>query len=167
MDIEFDEILEHFGGDDFWLTHLSSAAESAGRKGIHVAIFAEPFLSLVLSGDKTIESRFSRYRCAPYGEVFEGDIILIKEVAGPICGVALAGRVWFFDLKREPITRIKERFAVEICGDDAFWASWADARYATIIELASTIPVAPTRCDKKDRRGWVSLRSRQLAFNFP
>lgn len=167
MDIEFDEILGYLRGDDFWLTHLSSAAESGGGMGIHVAIFAEPFLSLVLSRRKTIESRFSRYRCAPYGEVFEGDIILIKEVAGPICGVALAGRVWSFDLEREPITRIKERFARDICGDDAFWASLEDARYATIIELASTVPVAPTRCDKRDRRGWVSLRSRQLAFNFP
>ncbi len=36
------------------------------------------------------ESRFSRIRCAPYGEIDDGDIILLKEVAGPICGLALA-----------------------------------------------------------------------------
>lgn len=134
--------------------------------GIHVAIFAEPFLSLVLSGRKTIESRFSRNRCAPYGDIEDGDIILVKEVAGPICGVALARRTWCYDLVAEPIERIKDRFGVGICADDAFWESRADALYATLIELDVPAPIAPVRCDKRDRRGWVSLRKRQLTFDF-
>jgi len=134
--------------------------------GIHLAIFSEPFLSLVLSGQKTIDSRFSRNRCAPYGEVGDGDIILIKEVAGPICGVALARRSWCYDLTTEPIERIKDRFGAGICADDEFWASRADALYATLIELDATASIAPVRCDKRDRRGWVALRSRQLTFGF-
>src|SRR4029077_16030744 len=50
----------------------------------------QPFLSLVLNGPKTVESRFSRNRCAPFGEVEGGDIILLKEVSGPIRGIGLA-----------------------------------------------------------------------------
>lgn len=166
MDIEFDEILQHVDGHDFWLTYLSEAIDPSSRIGIHVAIFAEPFLSLVLSGQKTIESRFSRTRCAPYGEIDDGDIILLKEVAGPIRGVALARRTWCYDLLTEPIERIRDRFGASICADDAFWASRADALYATLIELDAAASTAPVRCDKRDRRGWVSLRSRQLIFDF-
>ncbi|MHB1955445.1 MAG: hypothetical protein ACYCOU_17045, partial [Sulfobacillus sp.] len=119
-----------------------------------------------LSGKKTIESRFSRIRCAPYGEIGDGDIILIKEVAGPICGVALAKRTWCYDLLVEPIERIKDRFGAGIRANDEFWSSRADALYATLIELDTIASIAPICCNKRDRRGWVSLRSRQLTFDF-
>jgi hypothetical protein len=163
---EFDELLHHVRGHSFWLTYLADATKPVSPIGIHVAIFSEPFLSLVLSGKKTIESRFSRNRCAPYGEIGDGDIILIKEVAGPICGVALAKRTWCYDLVTEPLERIRARFGAGICADDEFWSSRADALYATVIELDATTSIAPVRCDKRDRRGWVAIRSRQLALNF-
>jgi hypothetical protein len=148
------------------MSYLSGAAHPSSSVGLHVAVFSEPFLSLVLCGQKTIESRFSRNRCAPYGEVRDGDIILMKEVAGPIRGVALARRSWCYDLVAEPLERIKNRFAAGICADDAFWAARAGALYATFIELDSAASLRAVRCDKRDRRGWVSLRSRQLAFDF-
>lgn len=166
MDIEFDKLLQQVGGHSFWLTYLADAVKPFSPIGIHVAIFSEPFLSLVLAGTKTVESRFSRNRCAPYGEVGDGDIILIKEVAGPICGVALAKRTWCYDLVTEPIERIKDRFGAGIWADDEFWSSRADALYATLIELEATASISPVYCDKRDRRGWVSLRPRQLAFDF-
>lgn len=166
MEVEFDEILEQVDGHQFWLTYLSDATQPMSRVGIHLAIFAEPFLSLVLSGEKTIESRFSRNRCAPFGEVGDGDIILLKEVAGPICGLALARRTWCYDLTTEPIDRIRHRFGAGICAADDFWTSRADALYATLIELDTPTTIAPITCDKRDRRGWVALRSRQLAFSF-
>ena len=166
LDIEFDEILQRVSGHTFWLTYLSEAIAPMSLIGIHVAIFTEPFLSLVLSGQKTVDSRFSRNRCAPYGDIGDGDIIFVKEVGGPICGVALARRSWCYDLLTEPIERIRERFGMSICADDNFWASRADAFYATVIELDAAAPIAAVRCDKRDRRGWVSLRSRQLTFDF-
>ena len=166
MGVELEELLQQVGGHGFWLNYLSDATKPRSRIGIHLAIFSEPFLSLVLSGEKTIESRFSRNRCAPYGEISDGDIILVKEVAGPICGVALARRIWCYDLATEPIQRIRARFGAGICGDDAFWTSRSDALYATLIELEAPASIAPVSCDKRDRRGWVSLRSRQLGFDF-
>lgn len=165
MEVEFDELLEQVVGDHFWLTYLSNATRPTSPVGIHLAIFAEPFLSMVLSGEKTIESRFSRNRCAPYGEIDDGDIILLKEVAGPICGLALARRIWCYDLGIEPLDRIRHRFGAGIRGDNEFWSSRADALYATLIELDAPTTIAPVNCDKRDRRGWVSLRSRQLAFD--
>lgn len=166
MEVEFDELLEEVAGHDFWLTYLLDARRPTSGVGVHLAIFAEPFLSKVLSGEKTIESRFSRNRVAPYGEIGDGDIILVKKVAGPICGIALARRAWCYDLAAEPIGRIRDRFAAGICADDEFWSSRANALYATLIELDSPASIAPVSCDKRDRRGWVSLRSRQMTFDF-
>lgn len=166
MEVEFEELLEQVDGHQFWLSYLSDAIQPTSRIGIHLAIFTQPFLSMVLSGEKTIESRFSRNRCAPYGEIDDGDIILLKEVAGPICGLALARRIWCYDLESEPIDRIRHRFGGGICANDEFWSSRADALYATLIELDVPASIVPVGCDKRDRRGWVSLRSRQRAFDF-
>lgn len=166
MEVGFDELLEHVESHPFWLTYLTDAIRPASRIGIHLAIFAEPFLSRVFSGEKTIESRFSRNRCAPYGEIYDGDIILLKEVAGPICGLALARRTWFYDLTTEPLESIRHRFGRSIGADEDFWASRAEAAYATLIELEAPVPIAPVLCDKRDRRGWVSLRSRQMTLDF-
>jgi hypothetical protein len=166
LEVGFDELAKQVAGHSFWRTYLSAAAKPISPLGIHIAIFSEPFLSLVLSGEKTIESRFSRNRCAPYGEICAGDVILIKEVAGPICGLSLARRTWYYDLVSEPIQRIRDRFGSAIHADNAFWTSRARALYATLIELDETVTIPPVQCDKRDRRGWVSLRSRQLTFGF-
>lgn len=166
MEIEFNEILEQVDGHGFWLTYLTDATLPTSQIGIHLAVFSEPFLTMVLSGEKTIESRFSRNRCAPFGEIDDGDIILVKEVSGPICGIVLARRTWCYDLVTEPIEQIRYRFGAAIRADEAFWASRADAHYATLIELDAAAAIAPVNCDKRDRRGWVALRSRQMAFDF-
>jgi hypothetical protein len=129
-------------------------------------VFAEPFLSLVLEGRKTMESRFSRTRCAPFDRVRDGDVILIKRVAGPICGLTLAKRAWFYQLAHEPLDRIRDRFGGMICADESFWESRRNASYATVIELAETVAIDAFPCDKRDRRGWVALRSQQLVLEF-
>lgn len=165
MEVRFDELLGQIGDHHFWLTYLSDAIRPTSPLGIHLAIFAEPLLSTALSGEKTIESRFDRNRCAPYSEIGDGEIILLKDVAGPICGIALARRIWCYRLVIEPIERIRDRFGTGIHAGDQFWASRAEAYYATLIELDAPAPIAPVSCDKRDRRGWVSLRSRQMSFS--
>jgi len=164
--VEINDLRDRIIGHDFWLSYLGRAEAPLSRIGIHLAIFAEPFLSLVLDGRKTVESRFSRNRCAPFGEIDDGDIILIKRVGGPICGLTLARQTWFYDLAAEPLDRIRHRYGKSICADEAFWSSRIDATYATLIELAETVTIAPLSCDKRDRRGWVSLRTKQMAFTF-
>ena len=145
----------------FWSTHLPSVLTEDNEVGLHLAVFAEPFLSSVLSGRKTLESRFSRCRIAPFDDISLGDVILIKEVSGPIRGIALTQRVWFFNLSSSPIQTLRKRFATGICADDGFWNNNRDAMFATIIELVEPAAIAPLDCEKRDRRGWVTLRSRQ------
>lgn len=166
MDIAIDDILDRVAGHAFWLNYLERARLPSSRVGVHLGIFAEPFLTMVLTGVKTTESRFSRNRCAPFGEVFDGDVILLKEVSGPICGLALAMRTEYYDLGAEPLSRIRDRYGAAICADEAFWEERRDATYATLIELGEPTSIVPLSCDKRDRRGWVALRARQLALPF-
>ncbi|MBD9627989.1 ASCH domain-containing protein [Ensifer sp. ENS06] len=141
---------------------MTSASKDPFLCGVHLAVFSQPYLDLVLAGDKKIESRFSRNRCAPFDEIRQGDIILLKEVSGPVCGIALASRIWFFDLDNEPIEAIRQQYGGAILADDEFWLQKEESSFATLIELTNPTSIEPLAFDKRDRRGWVSLRPRQM-----
>src|SRR5882757_5711201 len=68
-------------------TTYDGILENTLTNGIHLAVFVEPYLSFVLEGKKTVESRFSVNRHAPYEQVRSGDLIVLKKSSGPICGV--------------------------------------------------------------------------------
>lgn len=165
MDFSADQLLERIPAGSPWIDHVGGAFAHRAV-GLHLAIFAEPYLSRALSGEKTIESRFSRNRCAPFNVVREGDIILLKAVAGPICGLSIARQTWHFDLALLPIGHVRETFGAAICAEEDFWISRRDAAYATLIELSDTIAITPLSYAKRDRRGWVSLWGQQLALAF-
>jgi hypothetical protein len=72
--------------------------ENILSNGIHLAVFVEPYLSFVLEGKKTVESRFSLNRHAPYEQVRDGDLLVLKKSGGPICGVCRVSNVWYYRL---------------------------------------------------------------------
>lgn len=157
LEIDRHDIVRRLKGKGFWHSYLTSRHDI----GLHLAIFSEPFLSTVLDGSKTTESRFSRVRCAPYDEVRDGDVIFLKRVGGPVCGLVLAEKAWFFDLAYESLDRIRDRHGDAIRADDSFWEQKQTAQYATLIELRRPTPIEPFQCHKRDRRGWVPLVPRQ------
>jgi hypothetical protein len=162
-EIDLHHLIARLQDHEFWGEYLTTQA-GAGGFALHLAIFAEPFLSHVMEGRKTIESRFSRVRCAPFGAVRPGDVILLKKVGGPVCGITLAQEAWYFDLTRGRLDAIRAQYGHRICADDTFWEARQDATYATLIELAQSTAIDPVACAKRDRRGWVPLNPAQLAL---
>lgn len=126
----------------------------------HLAILNQPFLDLILDGKKTIESRFTKVRCAPYGVVKEGDIILLKESGGPVLGEFTAGYVETFDgLNEKALVKLATKYGRRIYSeaDQDFWQKRRDVRYATLIDVTSPIRYEkPFFYPKKDRRGWIA-----------
>ena len=125
---------------------------------LHLGVFVEPYLSFVLEGRKTVESRFSVTRRAPYGRVDSGDVIFIKRSGGPIVGLCKVQHAWYYELDTDAWSLIKERFGHAICASgEAFWESRRHACYASLIRVAEVTPLTPIRFSKRDRRGWVTL----------
>jgi hypothetical protein len=125
--------------------------------GVHVAVFVEPYLSAVLDGRKTMESRFGLTRQPPYDCVDNGDIILLKRSGGPVVGIAEAGETWSYTLSPDVLRNLRERFAGQLFAcDEEFWSARRNKNYATLIEIKDTIEVDAVTIPKRDRRGWVS-----------
>ncbi|MCS6840817.1 MAG: ASCH domain-containing protein [Roseiflexus sp.] len=127
----------------------------------HLAVLREPYLSRILAGEKTIESRFLRVRAAPYGCVTAGDTLFLKRASGPIVATARAARVVMFDdLTPARVAALLERYAGGLRLDDDMRARAQSSRYAVLIWLTDVAPISdPPLVSKRDRRAWVVLES--------
>ncbi|MEA2240150.1 MAG: hypothetical protein QOC81_4874 [Thermoanaerobaculia bacterium] len=125
----------------------------------HLVVLVEPYLESILQGRKTIESRFSKRRIAPYGVVQSGDLLALKRSSGPVVGYCSVAHVEFFELNASVIEQIRVRYAQRLCAESSvFWDARAQMRYATLIHLTEVRRIPPWQCPKRDRRSWVVLR---------
>jgi hypothetical protein len=125
---------------------------------IHLAVFVEPYLTFVLEGKKTIDSRFSVNRHAPFEQVKNGDLLILKQSSGPICGVCTVSHAWYYRLDPTSWSDI-ERYAAALCMDDsAFWAKKRAASFATLLQMENVIRIPDIPIRKVDPRGWVVLK---------
>lgn len=130
------------------------------HKPQHLAILVQPFLDLILKGEKTIETRFTKVKCPPFQKVKEGDIILLKKSGGLVVGEITAGKVEYFsDLSPEKMEELK-KYSSEICADydPYFWEKRKDSRYISFIHIARVKKYeTPYPFPKNDRRAWLIL----------
>jgi len=128
----------------------------------HLVILKKPYIDVILTGRKGIESRFTKTRRVPFAGVHKGDVLLLKQSAGPVCATAVVAAVEHFDnLTPQKIHRLKQQYNQLIRGDDAYWQSKLDCRFGLLIWLEDVRTIKPTRINKKDWRAWVVLSKNQ------
>ena len=143
------------GSDDAW-NHLSPLLEDDDL-GVHLAVMVEPYLTYLLSGEKIIESRFSKNAIIPYQRIGMGDVVFLK--CGPVLGCFQVSSTHFFELADGDLARIRQGYAEQICAHtDEFWQARADKRYATLIGVDHVSRLPPVPVPKRDMRGWVVVR---------
>lgn len=140
-------------------THLHASANGVG---IHLAVVLEPYLQFILNGSKSVESRFSRNGCAPFGRVAAGDVVLLKRSSGPVVGLCTVSDVWDYRLTARTLGEIKDRFGPAICPQDGFWEDRRDAAFATLMRIDAARLMPDLTVPKRDRRGWVVLRDHRV-----
>lgn len=126
----------------------------------HLAIFKGDGGELILSGKKTIESRFSKRRDPPFGQVSAGDLVYIKPSGKEIIGQFKVQKVIFYDgLSQKDILDIKERYGKGLTVEEGYWQRSESSKYGTLIFIgdSSEFLTSPVKIPKKDLRGWVVL----------
>ena len=134
----------------------------------HLGVFSPPFIDLILDGRKTIESRFTKVRCAPYGIIKTGDVVLMKDVGGPVRGEFQVSRVEVFTNLTESIIKdLAREYGAALCSDadPEFWEHRNASKYATFMYVSNPIRYhKPQLYPKRDRRGWVVLYDEQYSL---
>lgn len=128
------------------------------QRTLHLAVMIEPYLTYLLEGRKSIESRFSKRAIAPFYQIKPGELVLLKHTGGPVVGCFTTDTVEFVNLNYQERARLQKDYSEAICADDDFWKAREDKRYATLIGVRNASELRPAPVAKSDRRGWIVLR---------
>lgn len=127
-------------------------------KRIHLGIFSEPYLTYMLDGKKTIESRFSKNKILPYHNINEDDIVIVKKSSGSVVAYFTIKKVLFFDLTVTSIIDIKNKYSKGLQVDDSFWNSKKNSRYATLIFIDKLVKLPAFNINKKGMQTWLIVK---------
>ena len=141
-------------GNQYWLSKI----EVLRNSHIHVAVMVEPYITKIMKGEKTIESRFSQNKNIPWKRVFPGDIIILKRSGGGFESVFEAGEVISKEIMSlSEVEEIKRDFNDRLCIEDDWWERKSKSRYATLIPITHLLSFEPFVIKFKNRQAWLEL----------
>lgn len=126
----------------------------------HLAIMTKGYIEKILSNEKTVESRFSQNKIAPYGKISAEETVYMKESGKDVSAAFDVADVIFFDsLTEEKIYKIRDMYGKEICADEEFWEAKKNAKYATLIFIKNPRLITPFKIYKNDRSAFKTVTS--------
>jgi hypothetical protein len=158
-----DQLIKELERNTEWREEYVKLTKNDSSIGVHLAIFTEPYLTLLLEGKKTIESRFSIKNLSPFGKVSSGDIILVKRGGGLILAAFVVENVLYYNRLNSPkLQEIEKKFGRLICTyvDQDFWKSRLQVKYGTLINVGKLMHFTPFESNKADRTAWATLRTK-------
>lgn len=126
-------------------------------KNIHLGVFSEPCLTYMLEGKKTIESRISKKRIAPYDRINKNDIVVVKKSGGGIVAYFTIKEIKFINLNEVSINEIKNKYNNELCVSEDFWEQKKDSSYATLMFIDRLVKLESFKINKKGMQTWIVL----------
>jgi ASC-1-like (ASCH) protein len=131
----------------------------------HLAILSKEknVLGRILSGEKTIESRWYRNRKPPFKTIAPGDAVYFKESGEPVVAKSTVNRVMFFeDLDRRKIASIISDYGSRIGIDGSYMARVIGKRYCILIFLGNIQNIKPFHIDKRgygNMAAWMTVEN--------
>lgn len=143
----------------------------------HVAIMRREWklLSKILSGQKTIESRWYKARKSPWDRIKAGETVYFKDSGSPVTVKARVFKVLQFEGLIPPtvgklIDQYGGAIGIDLGDRDNFKKSLADKKYCLLIFLNHVESLAPFEIDKKGyglQSAWLMTESIERLKNKP
>ena len=121
----------------------------------HVAILSKKYklLDKIISGEKTIESRWYVNRISPWNKIKKGEIVYFKNSGEPIIAKASVKKVLQFDLKHTKVKDILSEFGKRIGFNSKDMNKWIEMytnkNYCILMFLENSTKIKPFKIDKK------------------
>ncbi|MDE0401286.1 MAG: hypothetical protein OXL96_26105 [Candidatus Poribacteria bacterium] len=131
----------------------------------HLAILTSGWSERILDGSKTIESRFTKVRCAPFKKVHEGDGVYLKESGGLVKGMFTVAKVETFEnlTDAQICDLFYKEYREQIFSDVSASMQrppekWLTAKHATLVHVSDPITFEkPFPYQQKGRSAWLVL----------
>ena len=84
-------------------------------------------IEAILNGKKTIETRFSQHKIAPFGVISRGDLVYLKPPGEAVTGQFRVKKVFFFDnLDLSDLSDLRQKFGQQILAEEKYWEGKKD-----------------------------------------
>lgn len=125
----------------------------------HIAIMSHrSLLDKIVAGEKTIESRFSRVKSPPFGQIKAGDKVYFKLSGGPVLGYARVAQVEEFEnLTPQQIEDLAAKYRDGLALSEDFLARKMESKYASLLFLEDVSACEPWTFKQDGRSGWIIL----------
>jgi len=118
----------------------------------HIAILDKKrkLLPKIISGEKTIESRWYQTKRTPWHNIKKDDTVYFKDSGERVTARARVKDVLFFDeLNKEKVQKILQKFGKAICMETLEYTSYYDKKkYCILIFLEDVSEIKPFDIDK-------------------
>lgn len=112
----------------------------------HLAIMSKGYIKKICNGTKTIESRFSMHRIAPFHKASAGELVYMKECGKNISAVFEIEKVLYFEhLTPEKVEEIKKEYGDSIHAEPSFWTEKKHSNYATLLFIKHPREISPIK----------------------
>ena len=133
----------------------------------HLAILDKKrkLLQKIISGEKSIESRWYKLKKTPYGNIKTGDTVYFKDSGEPVTVQATVEKVLFFsDMTKEKYKEIIEKYADAICLQNRNINDYMkkNYNYITLIFLKEVKEIKPFSVDKTGygmMAAWITVEN--------
>ena len=129
----------------------------------HLAILSKEgkLLGKILSGEKTIESRWYKSKKTPYQNIAAGEVVYFKESGAPVTARARVATVLFFDkLDEDKMRTIFQEYGVGLGVQISYMEKMKDKKFCTLVFLEKVERITPFQVDKKGfglMAAWITV----------
>ncbi len=136
----------------------------------HLAILDKKrkLLAKIISGEKTIESRWYKAKVTPWDRIKRGETVYFKESGEPVSVRAKVAEVMQFYLPATNISELLQKYGKEICFSEPDFSKkmvWCSQRkYCVLMRLAQVQQIEPFEIDKTGfgmMAAWISVEDIQ------
>jgi len=108
----------------------------------------------IISGEKSIESRWYKFKRDPWNKIKQGETIYFKDSGDPVCFKVKVEKVLQFDnLTLEKVKKIVTKYGDKIClskiRNEQFWEYFKNKNYCILIILKNVKKIKPFNINKK------------------
>ncbi len=131
----------------------------------HLAILNKKLklLDKIISGEKTIESRWYKSKKTPYNNIKSEDRVYFKESGEPVTVRSKVENALFFEsLSKKKIISILEKYGKEICIPVSYSKNLTGKNFCILVFLKDVEKVKPFSIGKKGygmMAAWITLSS--------
>jgi len=116
----------------------------------HVAILnSQVLLEKIVSGEKSIESRWYMTRKAPWNVINKGDAVYFKVSGKPVTAKVTVEKVLQSELDYLKITSLLYQYGKKLCMDESEAVDLKDKKYGILVFLKNPKLVEPFNINKK------------------